>query len=336
VGFTTLPVMITHQAAPGKDYALRLEVQVEQKERNNNRVRDENGGSPITVDTLPEEQQEAIKVIQNFVYSTAISGKASSNKATLTVPFDILKPGITSLMALELKASYVPLWTAEDFLDDDALIEKTRPTTSALVPRLNRETVFFPLMKQVQASFQNAWYPLRTVEAALITKLITLVLEMGIPKVVHGQKVDYPRWFLKLCRMLARNPQAGAEIDRLVTDLLYPELLYDAIMFGFSMVNTVTRKDKFGAVTDPKAYADELVAALTGKGGTLDFSRAYVPLVLAGLISNTRITMPNEQTRDTTSSFAMTLEKRESEKTAENQHVFALGDDLVTRALEHF
>src|SRR5215213_5643798 len=51
VGFTTLPVMITHQAMPGKDYMFRLEIQVEQKERNNNRVRDENGGTPITIDT---------------------------------------------------------------------------------------------------------------------------------------------------------------------------------------------------------------------------------------------------------------------------------------------
>jgi hypothetical protein len=117
--------------------------------------------------------------------------------------------------------------------------------------------------------------------------------------------------------------------------VLYLELLHDAAMLGFAMLSTVTR-EQFGSQEEMTAYANGLVASLSNKGDPLDLTHVYIPLVLAGLVANARVVMPQEQVRDTVNLLVKAREKRAAEKNSDNEFVFTMLDDLIDRALEHF
>jgi len=163
-----------------------------------------------------------------------------------------------------------------------------------------------------------------------------VVLETGVPQAGPGQeKAPFPRWFAKLCRLLNKDPKLAADLNHLVTEAIYPDLVYDAVLLGFNMLTTVT-KEKFGSHDEMVVYAEQLVASLTGKGEGLDILRAYLPLVLAGLLVNTRVVLPQEQPRETLNLLATAIEKRGGEQNQDNTFMFDMANDLVTRALENF
>jgi hypothetical protein len=335
VGCANLPLLATHQTAPGGSYQLQVEIQAEQKQRGAVHVRDPKGGMPLSLEELSEARQQDIRAMQGLRYSVTTVGRTSGNKATLAAPFEILPPTISGLPQ-DLKPAYITLWSIADYPDEAMLIEKVEPITSVLLPRLVHSNVFFPLLKATQPRFEAAQFRLWAGECVAIAKLLTLVLEMGIPQAGPGEPPPvYPRWFVKLCRLLVQNPHAGSQIDHLVSESLYPELVYDAVMLGFTMLKTVT-SGQFGSNEELIVYANQIVSALSGKGEALDFTHVYMPLVLAGLVSNTRITMPTEQTRDTVSLLATAVERRASVKDSSNKFVFDMADDLIERALEHF
>jgi hypothetical protein len=334
VGCANMPIMTTHQTAPGNTYKLQLEIQVEPKQRGGTHVRDANGGTLLKFEELSEQRQQDIKAMRGLNYSTTPVSKAAGNKVNLVATFEVLPPEVSALPQ-DLKPAYITLWTATDYADEAALAAKVQPLTSVLLPKLNRSNVFFPLLKATQAHFERAQFRLWAGEAVSIAKVMTFVLESGIPNTEGDAKPVYPRWFVRLCRLLNQNPQAATNIDQLVAESLYPDLAYDAAMLGFAMLVTVT-KEKFGSNQEMVAYGNQLAASLTGKGEPLDLTHVYLPLVLAGLIVNTRVTLPQEQTRETTSLIASAREKRASEEDTSNKFVFTIADDLIQRALEHF
>src|SRR5262249_44428728 len=181
------------------------------------------------------------------------SGKRGGSKALLVAPFEI-QPAALSGLPQALKPGYTTLWTIADSPDEAQLAEKVQPMTSAILPQLRRENVFFALLKTTQTRFDQGGYRLWAGEAVMIAKLLTLVLEMGIQQPgakgagaeagAEGQ-VNYPRWFVRLCRVLLENPRAASQIEPLVADALYLDLVYDSVLLGFAMLTTVT-KQEFG------------------------------------------------------------------------------------------
>ncbi len=334
VGCTNMPIISHPQTAPGNGYKLQVEIQVEQKQRGAGRVRDQNGGVTLDWGTLSEQRQADLKAMQGLNYSITTAGKVSSNKAILTATFEIL-PATIAELPQELKPAYITLWTIADSPDDEMLAEKVAPLVAVVLPQLNRTNVFIPLLKATQPWFEKAGFRLWAGEATAISKILTMILEMGVPKSDGTTPVAYPRWYSKLLRVLVQNQNAVSNIPQLVADSLYLDLVYDAAIYGFSMLNTVTN-EAFGTAEEMAVYADGLVASLAGKGTPLDLTHVYLPLVLAGLVANTRVTMPMEQVRDTLGLIESAREKRTSQQDSDNQFVFAMLDDLIQRALEHF
>jgi hypothetical protein len=112
-------------------------------------------------------------------------------------------------------------------------------------------------------------------------------------------------------------------------------LIHDAAELGFTMLGTVT-SERFGSSDKLDVYIESLVDAVRMPGTSLGFSRVYLPLVLAGLVANTRITMPQEKVIDTVNLLVRALEKRAAEKDDQNKFIFDMAEDLIQRATEHF
>lgn len=333
VGCANMPVLTTVRATPGKDYKLQLEIQVEHKQRGAVRIRDEQGGPPLDFEPLSEERQRDLDTLQGPNYSIEMVGKVTNDKATLEASFEILPPAISALPQ-DLRPAYITLWTLADYPDDPALVEKAQPVASALLPRLTPANVFFPLLKATQPHFEAGRFRLWAGEAVAIAKLLTFVLAQGATPSGDAEPV-YPHWYTKLCQVAVQNPRAADSLEQLLAERLYLDLVWDAVMLGFNLLSDIAT-EQLGSQDEMVSYASQLTAALSGKGEPLDITQVYLPLVLAGLIVNTRVTLPHEQTRETISLLANARDKRAAEQDSSNKFIFDLLDDLIERALEHF
>src|SRR5690606_38192041 len=102
----------------------------------------------------------------------------TDRRGRLIAAFDLIAPTGPSL-GLNLAPEWESLWTMRDHMDAQVVIEKAGALAQQVLPNLNRNRVFMPLMKTVQARYARAGYPLSAGEALYIAKLLTLVLENG-------------------------------------------------------------------------------------------------------------------------------------------------------------
>lgn len=331
-GYVSLPILANPQTAPGDGYTLQIEVEIKREARKFERVRSATGGSALHAEDLPQAAQDQIAHLRALQFSSATTGRPGRTGATLTFLFAVAPPGISRLEEPS-KAGWHSLWTMHDNLDDATLAERARPLTSTVLPQLTRNNVFIPLVRANQAHCEQAGYRLWAGEAVLLSKLMTLILEAGLPAAtVDEEAAPYPHWFMKLCKLLLRRPELASNAELLVTDLLYGDLIYDATMSAFSMVKSATTED-MGSPDEMKQYADALVKTLTGEGEPLDYVHFYLPLALGGLLANSRVMMTKEQALDTLELAVNARLHRENERHENNQFVFDLTDQLLDRAL---
>lgn len=327
-GFVTLPVMVAQSAAPGAGYLASVKLEVKRMEkRKPQRTRGNQGGAPLDIGDLAEEAQSHLQGLKTLAFSVNMGGK----KDQLFAPFSVLPPAIAGLK--KPKPGWISLWTMADYKDDYVIAKKVWTPAQNFIRQANRETLFMPLLKATQTNFQACQYPLTAPEAIFVTKIVTLILEMGaVAPDVETPRPTWPRWFTHLCRLLHREPALADHVVPLVTQQLYTDLVYDAILYGFTMISTVTNEN-FGTPDETSHYADDIVDALTTRK-PLDFARAYLPLVLSGLIANARVTMPNEQVRETVFILSKAIEKRAAERSPDNAFIFDTAARLIDRALD--
>jgi hypothetical protein len=328
VGFAALPVSTSPNTAPGPGYPVGVNVTIKHvgKQRPQ-RVRATDGGGSFMVQGLSEETQGHLEALRMLPFYADTGGKKNHFQAF----FEVLPPAVSSLK--ELKPDWISLWTMRDYMDEYVLAQKVWPQAQGVLQQLKRNTVFMPLLKATQARFQACGYALFPPEAIFITKLMTLILETGaVQPIPEDPHPEWPHWFIKLCRLLFQEPALATQIELLITRLLYGDLCYDTSMYGFTMLSTVANEE-FGTLEEISHYSDDIVNALA-EGKPLDFSRTYLPMVLGGLIANARVTMPNEQIRETVFILSKAMDNRRHEKTEENKFIFELAEQLIERALD--
>ncbi len=325
VGYLTLPVSSSPETTPGEGYRLVMDLAVKRVGKDKpRRVRAPEGGGLFVETELPAETQDRIWQLQQMIFSVERAGRTG-----LTAPFEIMLPTLGKVA--DFSPGWVSLWTMRDHVDERVLVERVQRQLDVLLPALKRDNVFFPLLDMIQTRFEQAGYYLLPGESVFIAKLMTLVLEMGVPPALADEPTHYPAWFMRTCRILFDQPQAANNPGYLVSNLVFYELLRDAIHYGFTMVGTVTGEN-FGDEQEQEEYAAGVVEML--QDGGIDFAHAYLPLVLGGLIASTRIVMPREIPRDTLWLAQKAREKRAPEQNEHNQPIFAMTDKLIDRALD--
>ena len=326
VGVVKLPISCSPFTAQAVDYRLGVEVKVEKVERGE-RVRTREGGSEFDPEDITDEQTLArLEALRAVTYSAT-----ADRQRRLIASFDVVAPAGPNL-ALNLSPAWESLWTMRDYVDERIVVEKAGAQAGQVLPLLKRDRVLVPLMKTLQSSFERAGYPLHAGEALFAAKLLTLVLENGVSTLPD---VPLPRWYVRLCRLLFANENAANNLEHLVTRLLWPDLIVDATVLGFNMVGTVTRQ-QLARDDEAEAYAQDLARRLSTEGASMDFMRAYLPLVMGGLVANTRIVMEREQVLDSVHLIEQARRQRQAEMTAQNRDVFDLTDLLINRALDAF
>lgn len=342
VGFVTLPVSASPQTAPSDDYEIGIKLTVKRYRGSTGllgraqEVRAHSSDIPFRISmTANAAMQENYESLRSLTFSSEDHMK----KQMIFDKFSVIKPTAPVLLG-SLKApqaGWVSLWTVSDHLDDKNLVERTKEELALLLPQLRRESLFKPLLRTIQAAFQEANYTLHVAEAIHITKLLTLVIEDGA-KVVDPdtplKKMEIPSWIGNVARLLLQEPRFAKQGVYLMSHELFHDILHYAIMYGFSMVGTVMN-EKFGSSEELSAYADTIVQAIENKE-SLNFAQAYLPLVTAGIIANNRVTMPGEKVRDTLHLIHKTLAERKAEKNEDNAFIFDIAEALIDRGLDNF
>ncbi len=329
VGYVTLPASCSPKTAVEKGYQVAVDIQVKTVgNKKPERIRSPEGGGVLVETELPEDIQEHIWHLQQMVFSAERTGRS-----TLAAHFNVKKSEIGGME--ELSPGWTTLWTMRDHVDKTILADRVRNELDVLLPRLGREAVFFPLLDVLQTRFrEDGGYPLRAGEAVFIAKALTLVVEQGVTQVsddIADLEEDLPEWFLRTCRVLFDRPEAAKNATYLLQELVFYELVRDAIRLGMTMVSTVMDED-FGDDQAEENLVGDILESL--HNGSLDYTRVYLPLVMAGLIANTRIVMAQERPRDTIWLLHKDQEQRAREKHEANTPVFQMVEQLIDRALE--
>ena len=328
-GFVSIPVSTSPTTTPDAGYEVMVKLDIKRMEkRKPTRVRAAEGGGAVPFNMLPEATQQHLQALNQLVFSSNNGGKRNQ----IQTVFEVQPPALASLPG-EQKAAYVCLWTMRDHADDHAIAQRVWEPAMQVVQQARRDTVFMPLLKATQARFQQCGYALMPPEAIFVTKIMTLVLEMGITEPTEADPhPHWPRWFTSMCRKLHQEPALADRVGALIADLLYQDVAYDAVLHGFTMVQTVTN-ETFGTAEETAHYADDIADALA-RQQPLGLARAYLPLILAGIIANTRVTMPREQIRDTVFTLSKAVERRRQEADDSNRFVLEIADKLIERALD--
>ena len=167
-------------------------------------------------------------------------------------------------------ADFTPGWVSlcklSDFGDNRLLMHHYGPTIQVnTLPKLKRTLLYQPLLDTTVSRFAEAGYPLKNAEAAVIAKLLTLILEYATPRFnAHGniaaRNFDVeallmrdpltfetppvlPHWFQAFLLAVERDERAADLPTQVITRYLYEDLLRDAVDFGFDLVNEATGED---------------------------------------------------------------------------------------------
>jgi hypothetical protein len=332
VGFVLIPVFVAPTTKPDTGYQIEATLEVKRVTKKPDRVRSPEGGGKVSAQHMDPEALEHIKKLRPLAFGNETGGR----KNRLQTTFTVLPSGTHHApLGNSQAASWISVWTLRNLADDYDIAKRVWEPAQTALGLLTRDTLFMPLLKTTQERFQACGYPLLPPEVIFITKVLMLVLEMGVTAPTPAEpRPSWPHWFTHLCRALIHEPGLATQVEPVVTRLLYTHLIYDAVMYGFASVANVTKED-FGDAQETGNYAQEFVDALEGQQG-VDVVRVYLPLIMAGVIAGARVTMPREQLRETVFTLSKALEKRQSERTPGNAFVFDITRHLIERAMDTF
>jgi len=333
VGYMHLPVACAPNTKPARGYEIALEVKVDRVEKSQkpNRVRLPEGCGGITVTTLPAEAKPKIEELRSYIWDVQ-AGKRNM----ITGTFDVRPPGLASLAKEEV--GWTTLWTMADYLDDRALESRVRQHLDVVMPALtDKQAMTMPLLQATNHWFKEAGYALKPVEAVYIAKIMTLVLtELSVPKPTKlNPNPEFPQWYRTLLHLLWQESGFRDYAVALVKDNLYPDLIADSIIYGFRMLSTVLDDEDFGTEEEVREYADDISRYLRDQM-RFDYHHVYLPLILAGIIANTRVVFERENVRDTLNAISQAHDSRRGEQNSDNAFIGELLHRLVDRALDHF
>ncbi len=360
VGYVVLPVSTMPDTAVSADYKIGVDIKAQPLNKGGGkpqRVRLPDGGGKLDLATLNPDAAQKVEELKNLLYTTEAKGRLMGS-STLEAPFSVMTGKLGEIV--DFKPGWISLWTVTDYEDDRALLSRYLDVMqNNVLPKLKRVQLFQPLLEATEKRFAKAGYPLNPIEAMFIAKLLTLILEYATPsdqtsgahsgltagefnlvplldssRLADPRPMVIPHWTSAFLRLVAHEPRAAEHPVESIARLLYPDLLRDAVLYAFKIVEQNTGEE-LGDAQEMKEYADNVINILNG-AGTMDFTHTFVPLVLGGLIVFDSVIMPGEKLDNLVDDTNHMLESRESERNDENEPVFTLTHRLVGRAMAKY
>ena len=310
-------------------------------------LRPESGGETLDLAQVSPAHQSSLDKLRQLDFS-------GSKRLALRDEVEISFKVIQSLQSQteSHNGGWTSLWNLAEDGSALLLLDHYGPLLENQVfPKLSKQAVFETLLNATLERYQAAGFPLKTLEATYIAKLLALVVLMANPQEDHydylgsqnfnvsaffkhelAAEIVLPRWCDGLIRAIAYNEQVAANPCPLIGTKLYEPLLRDALPFGFAIISKTTGED-MGSEAEIRDYSDRYLKLLHGG---MDFAHAYLPLILGGVIVFDRVVAEGEVLADSLRDMSEVLLERDPEWTEDNDLVFLLTKELVNRSLRLF
>ena len=318
VGLLHLPITPQLPTPPGKNYPVRVQINV-QKPDVFGRVRAVAGGERPSLLAISPFR---LNVLREIAFG---ANTAAPNQIVTT--FDVL-PGQFPQREDEPLPRYEALWTVGDMDQEFARARAKAPEALRFVNNLMRATTYPVIEARARDAYGDAGMPLHPGETTFITKMMLYVMEDGL-ELEEGFSLTESHWFRRLCQLMVDDAEVTQNVDRLL-NLLFSSIVHDATLLSFSMVKQNTGIE-FGNTSELGEYAVRLMAALEGREA-LSLEHVYVPLVLGGVLINARLTIANENPWHSLDAIKEARDGRISLAGAGFREVFDILDNLVANA----
>lgn len=344
VGYVVLPVLVAPDAAPARSYHLGVEVDAKPLGKPQ-RLRSDHGGGLVEQQFVPPALRERITQLAGLSYSTQRRGAH-----TLDVMFD-LAPGKPGETVKESQPGWVSVCKVSDYRDDRLLLHRYGALLQVkTLPHLKRAELYEPLKQTVGLRFADAGYALHPAESGLIAKLLTLVLEYASPRHTgHGHvaagryNVDalfardpftldsepyIPHWMRAVISMVERDARAAEHPLAVFTKYSFDDVLRDGIDYAFDLVERDSGED-VGSDEERANYRERVLERLRTKAG-IDFSVAYLPLIMGGMIVSDQVMLPKESPSELLKEVSHALERRADEVEPDDP-IYSMTQDILWR-----
>ena len=360
VGYAMLPMSTMPDCAIGENYMIGMEISVKVSNPKANRVRPNTGGALFNPKKVDEEINQKIEELKKLKFSTQKKGflRGTAFETPITVmEGKLAKP-------LSLNPQWFSLWTLENQQDSELLLGKYEELLKLKVlPSLKKELLYPPILDKVRETFRKAGYPLSPVEASSVARLMTLILEFAHPHSKHGSitsgefdvsgmfkmrekdkkariletsevNISLPRWLQGYMKILTQDERMAGVAPKAIPHFLFDDLLFDALSYAFRIVERDSGEN-LGTDEDMQEFAQTILDKLKTKG-EMNFSYAYLPLVMGGIIITDQVLMHQEQLTDVMKEMRVMVEEREAERDDENEAVFRMAEFVLAQTLKKY
>lgn len=333
VGYFVVPAASSPLTKPD-EYSLSgvVEFNVLDRYRKPERVREAEGGGAVQYELLSEAIRRELIGLRMLHWGVKHTGLLKRNIETR---FEIVSQQVGTPPKLD--AAWRSLWTLNDYVDEDIMEQRIAPQLDRILAfYTNNRPQFYELLQKTVTSWFNAsGYPLYEGEARYIAKLLTHVLcDIGKPQPTR-EVPDPPRplWYQQLLSILFQDPNYSKHPLHLIQQRVFPELVQDAMLHGFKMLETVLHED-FGLDSEKQAYTQDIIHALRNQE-PLSYSDVYLPMIIAGLILNGRVVSEGENVRESLFSLHNAHQKRADEYNEDNAFITKMLETWIDDALDN-
>lgn len=344
-GYVAMPAMTLADATPSDQYKLEIELDVKPLSKPA-RIRSADGGGAFDAALLNPEKQALLDELKGLTYST----KKLLGRNVLELQLPVMAGSVGQLK--DFKAGWFSICRLSDYADLRPMMHRYGDMIiSQVLPHLKRNELYKPFLQQTTNRWKAAGVDLQNAELVLITKLMTIILEYATPnETAHGyiaageyaikpllernpllmeRQPVLPYWFSAMLRAIDEDPKVVTQPVSYIDHQLYDDVLRDAIQHGFDLVETATGED-LGTRTEMQVYAQQIIDALHGVN-TIDMSRMYLPLILAGLLISERMPVSKETPHDLLAQVAQLVEKRRDEADEDEYPIYDMANDIINR-----
>lgn len=357
VGMVLLPIGSAGDTAQG---AVKFPITISdvKTERQGGRIRSVEGGSPLYLDGLKPDKR---KLLDNFAKQTFVGGKKAlfGGAVTLSPSVTFHSSGLTE--ASDAKAEYRSLWVHTDFRQNPViLLDRFKAELMQnVLPALERTQILAPLIKQTGTRFKQAGYELTEIEAKLIGRAMTNVLEYACTGRLSYALNETPRpeyqvlsiiqrpakqpvtiklhWLIALLNAMAEDARVVKTFWKLtLQNWFYDALLRDTLVWGLDVVEVATGLE-LGTPEEFEVHADAWFEKFqnllndTFDPAPLLFEDVYLPLVIAGIAVHDKVALPSEDVRVLHPQFRTMLGKRLKERTEDNAPLFDIAAGMLSQ-----
>lgn len=349
VGYVILPVSTLPDTAVSPDYTISMDVQVKPVgDQKPTRIRANEGGDP-NKDNLKPKLLESIEELSHLNWMV---NKSSGLRSTgVEVKFGLMSGTVGAIV--DLKAGWESLWTMEDLINDDLVIEKNRKVFyEEVITKLSTKHTYELLLDHTLAKFRSSGFELLEWEGIVIAKMLALILLYASPpsnmlanagryhlRLMLGPDSDLknytlPYWAISFLNVLNKEPRAAQNPIRVILHFNFEDLLQDALTYAFERVQVET-DTSIGSTEERKQYIQQFLADY--KAGELKFQAVYLPLVLGGVIVADEVLLPNDNMETAAIELREMIDKRREQYLNENtEGLFEMIDDIMIKVLHKY